>query len=132
MSVPPSRIPVEGEARQVLAIEVLSGAPPHRLTARDPRTRPCHGLALNSQVRKIGCVVAAVLVGPVEMLVIGRNACDCVLCCAISVYLVHLRLVELRPCDCDIVHLRRVELKPPDCDSRFGVSPASDCVLVAD
>ena len=34
--------------------------------------------------------------------------------CAMSVYLVHLRLVELRPCDCDLVHLRLVELKPSD------------------
>ena len=44
--------------------------------------------ACPSQVRKIGCVVAAILVGAVEMLVIVCCAC------AVSVYLVHLRLVS--------------------------------------
>jgi hypothetical protein len=48
---------VEGEAGQVLAVEVLSDTPP-RLTAKDPRTRPA---GLPSRVRKIGLAVAAVL-----------------------------------------------------------------------
>ena len=63
---------------------------------RDPRTASplgTHGRgrqACPSQVRKIGCVVAADLAVAVDM------PCDYVLCaCAISVYLVHLRLVEL-------------------------------------
>ena len=72
MSVLPSRrgttsVLLEGEAVQVLAVEVLSSTPyPH--PASSPlgtlRTRPW---ACPSQVRKIGCAVAAELVVVVVM-----------------------------------------------------------------
>ena len=63
MSMPPSCAGRGVEARQVLAVEVLSGTPP-RLTARDPRIPA----GLPSQVRNIGCIVAAELVVAVEMI----------------------------------------------------------------